>query len=200
VTPTVTQTPSPSPVLPPALLFIQPDSGSGSIYTDINTYLFNTGSTFWFGFPALPDELGTTTPVSDVVNWMYMYATSGVTGLPAVRQLTITSNLFDEFNIPSGTVPSGGIYGTGSASHVILVPTSTLVGYETQINQGTSSPPADTMNMDNLIYYNGGAAIINYVGPVFANTSYRMYVVSDMTGLPNTNTWYYKGSLYSLTP
>jgi hypothetical protein len=56
------------------------------------------------------------------------------------------------------------------------------------------------MNMDNLIYYNGGAAIINYVGPVFANTSYRMYVVSDMTGLPNTNTWYYKGSLYSLTP
>jgi hypothetical protein len=57
------------------------------------------------------------------------------------------------------------------------------------------------MNMDDTIYYNGGNAIINYVGPVFANTSYRMYVVApDMVGLPNTNTWYYKGTLYSLTP
>jgi hypothetical protein len=182
------------------LLFIQPDDGSGSIYSDINLYLFNTGNTFWYGFPTVPNELGTTTPVLDIVNWMYMYAVSGVTGLPAVRQLTITSNLFDEFNIPSGTVPTGGIYGSGSASHIILVPTSTLVGYEKKINQGTSSPPSVPLTMDSTVYYNGGSAIINYVGPVFANTSYRMYVVANMTGLPNTNTWYYKGNEYSLTP
>jgi hypothetical protein len=209
VTPTVTQTPTPSPVLPPALLFIQPDDlNTGSIVLDIVNYLNNLGNA-WTGFGSDggvgPAGLGTTYPTTDVVNWMNMYATSGVTGLPAVQQLTITklgnpNNLVDPFNIPVGTVPTGGIYGTGSASHAVLIPISTLSDYETEFLQGTSLSYGTTLTMEPSIYYNGGAAVINYTGSTYANTTYRMYFVSNMGGLTNTNTWYYKGSKSSLTP
>jgi hypothetical protein len=208
VTPTITQTPSPSPVLPPALLFIQPDDGGASILLDIYNYLSGFTNT-WTGFGTDggvgPVGLGTSVPTTDIVNWMNMYATSGVTGLPAVQQLTITklgnpNNLVDLFNVPSGTVPTGGIYGTGSASHAVLIPISTLSDYETEFLQGTSSPPVTPLTMEPSIYYNGGAAVINYTGSTYANTTYRMYFVSNMGGLPNTNTWYYKGKTSSLTP
>ena len=208
MTPTVTQTPTPSPVLPPALLFIQPDDGGASILNDIYNYLNGLSNT-WTGFGtdggSGPIGLGTSYPTNDVVNWMNMYATSGVTGLPAVQQLTITklgnpNNLVDPFNIPVGTVPTGGIYGTGSASHAVLIPISTLSDYETEFLQGTSLSYGTTLTMEPSIYYNGGAAVINYTGSTYANTTYRMYFVSNMGGLTNTNTWYYKGNKSSLTP
>jgi len=185
------------------LLFIQPDDGGGSIFSEINSYLFTTGNTAFYGFDggSGPIGLGTFVPTTDIVNWMSMYATSGVTGLPTVRQLTLTSNLLDEFNIPAGTVPASGIYGNGNASHVILVPTVTLVGYEKKINQGNASPPTTVLNMDSSIYYNGGNAIINYNGPVYYNGNYRMYYVGpNMGGLSTSNAWYYSGNEYSLTP
>jgi hypothetical protein len=191
------------------LLFIQPDDlNTGSIVLDVVNYLNNLGN-LWTGFGSDggsgPIGLGTSYPTNDIVNWMNMYATSGVTGLPAVRQLTITklgnpSNLVDPFNIPVGTVPTGGIYGTGSASHAVLIPISTLSDYETEFLQGSSPSYGTTLTMEPSIYYNGGAAVINYTGSTYANTTYRMYFVSNMGGLTNANTWYYKGNKSSLTP
>ena len=119
---------------------------------------------------------------------MEMFATSGVTGLPDVYTSTIPQDgdyLFNEITVPSGTI-------SGNAWYTFLIPQDSIGGVNERVKQilkGTTSPPGDTVNTTDTYY----DIEVNYTGPVFANTTYRLYTSysSQDLRLDNTSSNYY---------
>jgi hypothetical protein len=176
VTPSITPS---AAALGPALLFIEPASKSSAI----SGYLNGQGISFpdFFGFNA---GFAATTNDS-LLTWMEMYATSGVTGLPQVYTSTVPQsgprqNLFDEFEVPAGTVSE-------SAWYIVAVPQNTLGGSSnrvTQIEYGTSSSYGTTFNTSNTLY----DRLLDYTGTVYTNTEYRLYSTWAASGMQINNT------------
>lgn len=191
-TPTQTTTPTPTPTrpaAPPALLFIEPESLS----SQIANYIYNDGDPLsnWYGFTNSSQP----TSVTDISVYMEMFATSGVTGLPEVYYADVPQEGSDIYNFELIEIPAGTIQ--GDAWYTFLVPQYSLGGADrrvTQILQDTVNPPDDNEIIPSSTFYNLG--LVTYTGPVFANTTYRLYTSypGESLRLNNTsNNYYFKG-------
>jgi hypothetical protein len=177
-----------------ALLFIEPKGRSSEIYN----YLQTQGNTSFFGFGyGIPPLDG-----DEFIEYMKMYATSGITGLPSViyQDVPQTTSGNDDFGNPKvqfnfeTTIVSGGTV-IEDAWYTWVIPTALTNNlFQSEISYGNQNSPyilsAAIMNttIDSFQF--------NYTGSTFANNFYRIYTTFPSTEfyLDNTNVdIYFKG-------
>jgi hypothetical protein len=185
--------PTPTPDLF-ALLFIEPKSRSSQIYN----YLIGEGNTTFFGF-------GYGTPPLngfEFTNYMRMFATSGITGLPNVIYQIVPQSTGgnDSFNNPKvqynfeTTIVSGGTI-SEDAWYTWVIPTAlTNNQKQTQISYGNQNSPyiLSSVIVNSVI----SDFVFNYTGSTYANNFYRIYTTYPSTEfyLNNLNTdIYFRG-------
>lgn len=186
-TTTIIDTPGPVPIVPEyALLFIEPISK----LTDIQNYLSFYGNTSFFGFGHGNPPLNG----NEFARYMKMFASGGVPGLPAVQMRPIPqiTDGFDEFGNPmnefnfvttkvdQGTVPERAWY-------TWVLPENLMSGHlQLSISHGNQNSPF-IMTVALMNQTLSGIAF-NYMGPQFANTTYRLYTTFPSTEFYVDNT------------
>jgi hypothetical protein len=162
-----------------ALLFIEPISRSSEIYT----YLSAQGNTTFFGFGYGTPPLNGT----EFIEYMKMYATSGVTGLPpvfyqSVPQTTSGNDSFGNpniaYNFTTTQVPAGTAI--EDAWYTWVIPNSLINNQlQTEISYGNQNSPFILNGA--IMNTNIDSYIFNYTGSTFANTFYRTYTTFPST-------------------
>lgn len=164
---------------PYALLFIEPKSRTTEIYS----YLQGQGNTTFFGFGHGAPPLNG----PEFITYMKMYATSGVTGLPAViyqnvPQITAGNDVFGNpkiaFNFETTIVSASTV--VEDAWYTWVIPTIlTNNQLQTEISYGNQNSPF-ILNPAIMNEYLD-AFQFNYNGTVFYNTFYRVYTTFPST-------------------
>ena len=129
---------------------------------------------------------------------MECFATSAVTGLhyytSNIPQSGSNQYLFDEIEIPSGTISE-------EAWYTLFIPQNSIGDSTKRMNTidfGNSNTYGTSYTLGSTIYNYG---LVTYSGSVFQNTDYRVYTTWTATSLRKDNTsqpLFFKGGSVSL--
>ena len=199
ITPTPTITPSSTPSVGTAYLFIEPQSGS----TNIGQYMFNNGYNF-YGFTNSSGP--TTSNPTQFNNDMNGYVSfTGWTGgvFPTVRTQMVPQvsggfdaygNSIEAYNFTTHEVPVNTV--SNQAWYTWIIPTgatNNLIQYQIDVNSFGNPNSMTTLIMDSTIY----TKTFNYTGSTIPTGVYRVYTTfADLSFYLDNggNTIYFRGN------
>jgi hypothetical protein len=213
-TPTLTQTPTATPPPLQALIFMESGDdalATGTIYSDVVTYMITTGATSWFGFQTsgLPN-FANPADIVDFKLWMdWPGFVTGTTNVPPTIQQSIPQsnggtdsygNSIEAYKFLTTQIAANTT--TGNIYYVVLAPYP-MTNNQVYSNIGISYTNTPTVLITTTTDSGVRSVNIGYTGPYWANTNYRVYSQSPNNGFnvgaagvtDSTNNYFRGGTL-----